>query len=368
MLDGIIHKIGERTEQIGEYEYRNSKVVRFEGKTWVVSDKTILTVVALSACNSACQFCSNGVTFTPRGRYLKWGSNHERLMRFCFAAQIEKVAFTGGEPTLNPEALLALAGPFFRGVKKCRLHSNGFRILAPVKGSEGPEPLVVALVRAGLNGLSLSVAHHDRATNEQVMRHGTRWAGLDDEAIRRAVTLGGERGLSIRLSCVMTHIGVRCVKDIDHYLAWGRSLGVKRFIFRSCSPIPAEYSQKSSFSKFSTDNWIDIRPIIRVFAGRTEWTSIFSQEKTDSFVHVFRHEDGTVVDLDESSEQVDPDPKVRRLILMPDGYAYTSWLDNRTRLFENPLENDAFCRRRSIVRVDASQRTLAVRPYEGGVP
>ncbi len=286
-------------------------------------------------------------------------------MNFCYAARINKVAFSGGEPTLNPEALLALTAPLFRGMKKCRLHSNGFRILAPVSGPGGPEPLLVALSRTGLNGLSLSVAHHERSANERVMRNGTRWGGLDDEVIRAVVAIGNEHDISIRLSCVMTKIGVRSVQDIDDYLAWGCSLGIKNFIFRSCSPIPAVYRQKTSFSRFNVENWIDVRPIIQAFADRAEWTRIFAQEKTDSFVHVFRRKDGTVADFDESSEEADPDPKVRRLILMPDGYTYTSWIDERARLFENPLETDSLGAHQPRTHIQAFKDALTPLPPEG---
>jgi hypothetical protein len=163
----------------------------------------------------------------------------------------------------------------------------------------------------------------------------------------------------------MTRIGVASIKDLDDYLAWGSSLGVTKFIFRTCSPIPTEYSQQSGFSTFNKENWINIRPIIEEFLTRTEWTRIFSQEKTDSFLHVFRSERGTIIDLDESSEEIDPDPKVRRLILMPDGHTYTSWLDNRARLFENPLEINTFDFdvHRALTDVQPSDETLAVLRY-----
>jgi hypothetical protein len=45
--------------------FRNATVVCFDGHQYVVSHKAILTVNVTAACNAACGFCFNGITFFP---------------------------------------------------------------------------------------------------------------------------------------------------------------------------------------------------------------------------------------------------------------------------------------------------------------
>lgn len=337
MQGKIVRLIGNSPENVCGHDYANSKLVEYQGKHWVVSNKAILTVVVAKACNSSCKFCSNEITFTPDKPYLRWNESLEKIRDFCSIAKIEKVAFTGGEPTLVPHRLLELVKGFSPITRRRRIHTNGFNLLNPVSGGTEGESLLEALGEAGINGVSLSVAHPDPATNEIVMRNG-KWPGLNDRGISAIAEICNRRGISIRLSCVMTHESIRSLSDIDQYIAWGKRLGIKKFIFRAASVIPREFSLDTNFTQYNQYNWIDLRPIVKEFRNRKDWELVFFQDKTDSYLHVFKSRDGVLIDIDESSEEIDPDPKIRRLILMPDGELYTSWLDDKAKLFDQALE------------------------------
>jgi hypothetical protein len=144
----------------------------------------------------------------------------------------------------------------------------------------------------------------------------------------------GSEAFMPRLSCVMTDEGVHDAAGLVDYISWGRSLGYRRFIFRSCSEIPEDFRKPTDFSEFNSANYIPVEPIVRDLekSGRFELT--YRQRKSDSKVDVFRWGD-VVFDVDESSEEPDPDPKIRRLNVMTNGVAHTSWIDPMSVLFED---------------------------------
>jgi hypothetical protein len=201
----------------------------------------------------------------------------------------------------------------------------------------------------GLTGLSISVAHFDPALNDQIMRLPRSWSGMSEDTLRTIAQYASDT-FTPRLSCVMTAEGITNVTDIFRYLEWGRSLGYRRFIFRTCSAIPDEFQKDTAFSAYNESNAMSIEPIVEEIGARPGVIQTYRQRKSDSKVDVFSWE-GLTFDIDESSEEVDPDPKVRRLNVMPDGVAYTSWIDPMSVLFEDDRETA----RRSMAREFAAR-------------
>lgn len=333
----VIRKIGSDFETIGDHSYRNCSVIHFDGREYVFSHRAILTLVTTAGCNAACKFCSNEVTFTPSGPYLSHNDRLERTLAFAELAGVKKVAFTGGEPTAAPQRLYDLVKGVAPRFERGRLHTNGVGLRRPVKTPEGERELLPALIDVGVTGASISVASHDPSANREIMRLTGSWTGMSEDDLRYVTSFSNEE-FSPRLSCVLTEEGVRTAKDIDAYIGWGRELGFRRFIFRSCSQIPDEFVKETEFSEYNEASYIPIDPLVEKFRSNSMYRETFSQHKSDSHVHVFQGEDGVVVDIDASSEEVDPDPKIRRLNVMPDGVTYTSWIDPRSFLFPDESE------------------------------
>lgn len=336
--DYIVRQIGATPEVHNGATYWNVNVVSFEGREYVISHKAILTLVALVGCNAACSFCSNEITFTPGGPYLTYDRRLDRVKRLSQLAGIQKVAFTGGEPTINPQKLYMLVRAVMPGFTKGRLHTNGYGLLHEVETANGRLPLLDALINAGLTGASISLAHFDPTVNRRVMRFKTHWQGMEEDALRRIATRRENGRFSPRLSCVLTWEGIKNVQDILDYIAWGCSLGFKRFIFRSPSGIPSAFSKQTDFTLYNRENHIDIDPLTQYLAALPGWVETYTQHKSDSHVHVYRVDDDLTVDIDESSEEEDPDDKIRRLTVMPNGVVYKSWIDPFTYVFEDDQE------------------------------
>jgi molybdenum cofactor biosynthesis enzyme MoaA len=327
--------IGATPEVYEGEEFWNCNIVDFDSKTYVVSHRAILTLVVVSGCNARCKFCSNEVTFTPSGPYLRWGPKLERVTSFALAAGVRKVAFTGGEPTLNPQRLIDLVAEVGPRFEKSRLHTNGYGLRREVVTSAGRNSLLDALIAARLSGVSVSVAHHDPEANRRIMRFGPSWRGMSDEDLKY-VSERRSAAFTPRLSCVMTPEGVATVRDMLDYMEWGRTLGYRRFIFRSCSEIPERFRKPTEYSSYNSDSHIAIDSLVVQLDRRPDLVKTFTQRKSDSRVDGYRWGD-IEFDVDESSEEPNPDRKIRRLNVMPDGVTYVCWIDPMAILFEDEL-------------------------------
>jgi molybdenum cofactor biosynthesis enzyme MoaA len=333
----LVHTVGAEPEEFEGHKYWNASVLRFDGQTLVISHRAILTLVTISGCNAACKFCSNEITFTSKGPYLRYDDRLQRVKDLALLAGVKKVAFTGGEPTVNPSKLLDLMSKVNPGFRKSRLHTNGFGLLHDVAHNGTTRPLIEAMIDAGLTGASVSVAHYDPETNRRVMRFKTAWRGLEEPQLREIASYRCDT-FTPRLSCVLTEEGVWSLDEVLRYIEWGRELGFRRFIFRSPSGIPAEYSKLTEYTDYNASNHLAIDVLVDQLRDRPGWRETYSQHKSDSHVHVYEIDGEVKVDLDESAEEEDPDPKIRRLTVMPTGILYSSWIDPYSNIFPEDTE------------------------------
>jgi radical SAM family protein/4Fe-4S single cluster protein len=329
----VVRVIGVEPELFEGQEFWSCNIVDFDSKTYVVSHRAILTLVVAAGCNAKCKFCSNEITFTPSGPYLRWGPRLRRVKSFALAAGVRKVAFTGGEPTLNPQGLADLVSTVVPGFHKARLHTNGIGLRREVRTAAGRASLLDALVAASLTGVSVSVAHHDPVVNGRIMRFGPKWPGMTDDDLGYVAGRASDV-FTPRLSCVMTPEGIATAPDMIEYMNWGRELGFRRFIFRSCSEIPEEFRKQTDYAAYNASSHITIDEITADLDRRPGLERTFRQRKSDSKVDSYRWGDISF-DVDESSEEPNPDRKIRRLNVMPDGVAYVCWIDPLAVLFED---------------------------------
>ena len=357
--DGIVRRIGANPEIHDGREFWNCNIVSFRGHQYVVSHRAILTVVVVSSCNAGCKFCSNEITFTPSGRFLAWGDGLKRVKDFSLTAGITKVAYTGGEPTLNPQALHDLVTAMSPGFKKSRMHTNGFGLFRHVETGAGRRELLPALIDTGLTGVSVSVAHFDQERNREIMRLSKSWSGMDADGLRAIAESTGPT-FTPRLSCVLTAEGVNDIESIFEYMNWGRRLGFRRFIFRTCSDIQDGYKKDTSYTAYNDDNLRSIEVLAERLALRDDVRLVYRQRKTDSKVDVYGWRDVTF-DLDESAEEEDPDQKIRRVNLMTNGVAHTSWIDPLSVLFDDDLATARRSAAKELPTFPIEQLTGAIR-------
>jgi len=129
--------------------------------------------------------------------------------------------------------------------------------------------------------------------------------------------------------------GIDNFEEISKYLEYGISLGFSNFIFRAGSGIPGEFAKTTKFTDVNASASIDIDEMTKRMA-ELGYKDIFSLHKTDAHLHVMKLGNVTVI-LDMSSEEEDPDQKIRRVIHMTNGVAYKSWIDPSQLLFDSDI-------------------------------
>jgi cyclic pyranopterin phosphate synthase len=176
-----------------------------------------LRVSVLEQCQLDCRYCRPGAVTSPTeaARWLS-AAEHARLAALFFARGVEKVRFTGGEPTLRKDlvdvvAAWSAARP--AGVKLA-LTTNALRLA----------PLLPALKDAGLDGVTV---HLDTLKPERVV--GLMGDGADVDVVWSAVDVALSLGFSLKWNVVVQK--GRNDDELAAVLAVSRQRGVEvRFI------------------------------------------------------------------------------------------------------------------------------------------
>lgn len=324
--DKLPMHVGEEGITINDVLYKNVKIIKSNGLYYIVSNKAVLTITCTAICNARCNFCYNGITFTPdSGGFVDLNNtNLEKLLQFCKDAEIKIVSFSGGEPTLFPNELLKLVERVSKIVPNIRrLHTNGINLGKVVNYKGKNKKLYEHLKDAGITDISISVAHTNPSINAKIMNY----SGLSYELVKNII----DAGIDVRFSCYLDNDGSKDLEEFDKYLQNGISLGVKRYIFRLSSGIPRCYELDNNFSKNNRNVTIDVLKYVK-FLEKKGFKVKYFQKKSDS--HLYMMEKGDIkVDVDRSLEEIDPDKKIRRIIYMPNNCTYTSWIDSTSFLF-----------------------------------
>jgi len=352
----VLRVIGKDTEIIDGVTYKNANQIEFDGVTYVVSHKAVLTLHTTNECNACCGFCCNGITFSSKdNRFLEQTQSLHRAVDFAKLGGIRNIAYSGGEPTSKPQDLVELVTLTLPHFQKGILHSNGYGMFIEVEGNDGAtRPLIEELVRLGIFGVTISRSHHDPQKNMMIMNFKGKFQGLTDEQLENFASL---RSIffSPRLSCLMTKGGIENFNDVLDYITFGEQRGIQRFIFRLATGIPDEFAKKTIYAETNRELKIDLDEL-KTFLENAGFKETFSLHKSDSHVHSMRR-GNIVVDLDQSSEEVDPDPKIRRMIFMPNDIVYTSWIDPSAILFRDDVD-------RVIARATTYDSTIHTRICE----
>lgn len=153
-----------------------------------------LRVSVLEQCQLDCSYCRPGSVTSPSTQ-ASWlsSSEHARLAPHFFARGVQKVRFTGGEPTLRRDlvdvvAAWSGAASAAAGDVSFALTTNGLRLL----------PLLSSLRAAGLDGVTL---HLDTLRADRV-RH-LMGDGADVDAVFAAADAAAALGLAVKWNVVV---------------------------------------------------------------------------------------------------------------------------------------------------------------------
>lgn len=290
-----------------------------EGTYYAINPNAILTINCTASCNADCFFCYNRQTFIRAGTYVS--AEHpclERAIRLARKAGIWRAGLSGGEPTLHPKELLSLAEKLKKSLfSQIRLHTNGLLLEESVSYKGEEAPLYAHLRNAGITDISISVVDYRPDRNTAVM-------GIDNiTRIRAVLPALLSSGIHVRFSCFLCPEGLNDADEVEKYLRWGLTQGVRQFIFR-VPPNPENAGPA-------------LLEALMLRLQKRGCTLIYSHHKSDSVIYELESPD-VRISLSCADEEPDPDQKIRRLIYMPDNVLYTSWIDPASYLYDDDAE------------------------------
>lgn len=303
---------------VGGSLIRKAAPLSYGGNNYVINPNAMLTINCTVQCNAKCFFCYNNLSFMCPGNYVDAADPElHRALEFAKRGGLKTVALSGGEPTLNPAKLIALvAAVKSYGFPIIRLHTNGYRLNEPITIEGRTLPLWKHLDEAGIGDISVSVADYRPDRNLSIMKL--------DTLSKLAETLPAmtRSGMAIRLSCYLCGAGIHTPEDVRHYLDFARANGVRAVILRKTPTAP-----QADLDYFDT--------LLRMLEA-DGWALRFSCQKPDALIYELEKEDFRL-SFSCTSEEYDPDQKIRRLIYMPNKVVYTSWIDPSSCLFEQDI-------------------------------
>ena len=150
-----------------------------------------LRVSVLEQCQLDCGYCRPGAVMTPTetARWLR-PDEHARLAALFFSRGVQKVRFTGGEPTLRNDLVDVVA-------TWSRLRVPG-AVLALTTNGLRAAPLLPALKDAGLDALTV---HLDTLRADRVS--ALMGAGADVDVVWNTVEVARRLGLAVKWNVVV---------------------------------------------------------------------------------------------------------------------------------------------------------------------
>jgi MoaA/NifB/PqqE/SkfB family radical SAM enzyme len=163
----------------------------------------VCTIELGVACNNHCRFCPQAAMRRTVRRSLELTTAEVTArLRQAAAAGYRRVGLIGGEPTVRPDLRALVATARGLGLREISVTTNGRRFAYA--------PFAQALVRAGLNAVSVSI-HAPDARRHDALVHSPGAFDQGLAGIDNLVNLAAERGVDLRLQS-MTLL-CRCTLD-----------------------------------------------------------------------------------------------------------------------------------------------------------
>ncbi|HEY3357578.1 MAG TPA: radical SAM protein [Polyangia bacterium] len=170
----------------------------------------VCTIELGVACNNNCRFCPQAAMRRTIDRSLELSTDEAKgRMRQAYAEGYRRLGLIGGEPTVRPDLLDLLATARALGFREVSITSNGRRFAYA--------PFAQAALKAGLDGLSLSIHAPDAKRHDALVRAPGAFdqglAGLD-----HLVALAPQLGVRLRLQSI-TLLARRTLADVHETIA-----------------------------------------------------------------------------------------------------------------------------------------------------
>jgi hypothetical protein len=210
------------------------------------------------ACNNACVFCVSGLPEGKESRRWLPLDKAQRELKVAFDAGCRSVGFLGGEPTIYPDLLPAVAYARELGYSRVAICSNGMKY--------DDASFVRALVDAGVTRFAVSVHSHRPDLEEELVKVPDalerKVAGLRNLLVEKAA---GRLPDNVSINPVLSK---KTAPHIVDFIAFFVSIGLDDIRFNFIRPegkaeIDADPACGSALARSIVPTFTEVKPWIR---------------------------------------------------------------------------------------------------------
>lgn len=198
--------------------------------------------------------------------------------------------------------------------------------------------MIESLNNLNFDRIELSRQHYDEKINQKIMRFEKVQPIIFNE-LYEDVTKNVLPALFkiVKNSCILTKAGISNIEEVEQYLSWAFSLGVKRVVFRELSVIGDEgYNKQNKTKQWIDDNRVTISSVLNEVAPsfssvRKNFDYMFTTIGYYYMNETYRYKDSIDVIFETSSYEAlassfEKYPNiVNKLIFHPNGNLTSDW-------------------------------------------
>lgn len=294
------------------YNEDEIETITVNGNTFKIRSGLTFTPFANpTRCNAHCRFCSEELqrkhqkNLTSKliiNNYDEYFNGLADALKDISSLKNIGLSLSGLEATSEPMWLLRLLNllnqetdiPIFN---EKVLYTNA-------SGLYKHPDLVLALKETGFDRLEISRCHYDEEKNQKIMYFNRNEPVYKnpayEEVIQKAL-----KYVFVKNSCILTQIGINSISEVETYLDWAMSLGVKQVVFREMSRLDNSYIDNKT-KLWAENNRVEVEDLLKSIMTnlgeqRKHWDYQFSNAGYYYYNECFQYKNEVQVILESSS-------------------------------------------------------------------
>lgn len=292
-------------EDATESAYINQRLVKFR------SGLTFTPYANPTKCNAHCRFCSEELQRKHQKDLTAQNiiRNYDEYFQGLASALKDLapllnigLSLSGLEATSDPIWLLRLLESIDEQNEVP--HFNEKVLYTNSSGLYKHPDLLLALREARFDRLEISRCHYDDRINQKIMYINRNEPIYQNEAYEKLIKKTVDQ-VPIKNSCILTQVGINSIAEIEKYLDWVLSLGVRQVVFRELSRLDETYLENNT-KIWVEQNRVAIDPLLQAILPdleqpRKHWTYQWSNAGYYYYNEHFTYKNKIEVILETSS-------------------------------------------------------------------
>lgn len=352
-LEALIKQYQTRVETVVHREpstpHDSCREHQIQGRTWkIIQPVTFTPYAATQPCSARCHFCSENLReigpdvhasqLRPSSTYfLQLQEALNELQGLPISYSLSGLEMSDDRQwfltLLNVLQSHARVSP----VDKKVLYSNTSGLLAIEQDRE----LEQAIAKFEFSWIELSRHHFDQNLNQQLMRFRISSGAASNTAFEHCLSFL-QKYTEAKLVCIVLSGGVDKLEQMQGYIHWARSLGVRKIIFRELSLLNDLYQNNSTYRYIGSAR-VSIANLARAYIEAKASLGLIFKQSTFGYYYknlIVEHDDMQIT-FEASDyallQQKHNTGRIYKLVFHNNGNLCADWNPSRHILFKATL-------------------------------